>query len=1099
MKARVRIVMAMFALVCGVVQAGAHQDESIAEPAASDALAVLRELAQREAEAPTDTLGRAPAPGGIDTDLAPELRDAGRALDEWIAELAEEMPDPPVPAATNPEDELDAQRLYVAGRMKSLDGDFADAIRDLSTAATLVPAQPDVWLALAEAQSAQGLRTAAIGSLDRAVRLGLRNPDALFNVARERARMGEHRDAARMLAAAWSNDAAHADPALGFVVMGELSAELRALGAQLAASQAAERALDLPERFSEVTRFRMELAALLREAPELRRQTGDTYLRLGRPVDALRAYTIGAPGGLTQTPWPANDLPRIVLATVRAGMPATAGLVVLEPVAEGHAALGEQRRELLVYLAEHAGLRTPLVEAIGSLAGDASVAPTDAARLTLARAAVAGVGDGGQVLAEAIAADPDRVELVDALLGEADSDADRVAVAAALARTNPNRTDLYAARLLASVQRNPDVLDVEVHTDSERLVRAYAALGLGHYGEATGSLDALDPEAPGAALADALIGAQLGDWDRVERGLERTPGDSIARVRALRAAQRFEDAADAAERLLEDGESSLVLRIGLAEILIELGRADDAVRHLRDAIAEDRADPRAYEGLLAIYGPEGQLTDSDAQAQVLQELRDAAPGAQTIRLLSARALAEQGLLAEAERRLTALLDDPDAAPAALATLTQVWRAWGRSEPEVLDRALEMLDTRLLKNPWDDAAETARTTILMELGRPGEAEQLLAARLERGPSVSLSRLREELIRTALGDGARADEMTIARLEAAPPNIDNSLSLAAALAEADPAGARAAFERAFAPEVTFTLGQQRAAAFAMSRVLRVAMRDSDDDAAVAGLAMLERARAAQLALPWDTWHDALHVEASQRGATTETLVDLAGHVLERIESPELARAVVGLYTNDPPPAIATLDELRAELAYRFAATLYAEGHEDASIAVYRLALSYDAAHAWANNDLGYFLVERGESLAEAETLLEHAYAARPDEASIVDSLAWLRYRLGALDDQPGREGAVTLLRRATTELDGRSNATILDHFGDALYRSGDHAGATNAWNRARAAARREVNAMPAGVPSLVRERAEEELVEIEAKLEALEGGEEPAIAPLLEGEG
>ena len=117
------------------------------------------------------------------------------------------------------------------------------------------------------------------------------------------------------------------------------------------------------------------------------------------------------------------------------------------------------------------------------------------------------------------------------------------------------------------------------------------------------------------------------------------------------------------------------------------------------------------------------------------------------------------------------------------------------------------------------------------------------------------------------------------------------------------------------------------------------------------------------------------------------------------------------------------------------------------MYRLALSYDELHAWANNDLGYGMVEDGEDLEEAQRLLEIAHASEPGTASITDSLAWARYAMGIFEDelndegQVVRQGARSLLVEAV-KLDD-SNATIHDHLGDTLWMLERFDEAMSAW--------------------------------------------------------
>jgi tetratricopeptide (TPR) repeat protein len=97
-----------------------------------------------------------------------------------------------------------------------------------------------------------------------------------------------------------------------------------------------------------------------------------------------------------------------------------------------------------------------------------------------------------------------------------------------------------------------------------------------------------------------------------------------------------------------------------------------------------------------------------------------------------------------------------------------------------------------------------------------------------------------------------------------------------------------------------------------------------------------------------------------------------------------------------------------------------------------------HAHAYNALGYSLADRNERLPEAKQLIERALEISPDDYYIVDSMGWVLYRMGDL------KGALAYLRRAW---EGRRDAEIGAHFGEVLWKSGEHAEAQRVWAQAR----------------------------------------------------
>lgn len=117
--------------------------------------------------------------------------------------------------------------------------------------------------------------------------------------------------------------------------------------------------------------------------------------------------------------------------------------------------------------------------------------------------------------------------------------------------------------------------------------------------------------------------------------------------------------------------------------------------------------------------------------------------------------------------------------------------------------------------------------------------------------------------------------------------------------------------------------------------------------------------------------------------------------------------------------------ADLIYEQAMMTEKVGKFDDMEALLRqvIALKPDYHHAY--NALGYSLAERNLRLPEAKQLIEQALKLAPGEPFIVDSLGWVEFRLGNLDE------AARLLRQAHT---GRPDAEIAAHLGEVLWAQG-----------------------------------------------------------------
>jgi len=94
-----------------------------------------------------------------------------------------------------------------------------------------------------------------------------------------------------------------------------------------------------------------------------------------------------------------------------------------------------------------------------------------------------------------------------------------------------------------------------------------------------------------------------------------------------------------------------------------------------------------------------------------------------------------------------------------------------------------------------------------------------------------------------------------------------------------------------------------------------------------------------------------------------------------------------------------------------------------------------NASALNALGYTLLERTNRLDEAETYIRRAHALKPNDPSIMDSLAWVKFKRGDID------GALMDLRRAYAIY---QNDEIAAHLGEVLWVSGQREEARRIWS-------------------------------------------------------
>ncbi len=86
---------------------------------------------------------------------------------------------------------------------------------------------------------------------------------------------------------------------------------------------------------------------------------------------------------------------------------------------------------------------------------------------------------------------------------------------------------------------------------------------------------------------------------------------------------------------------------------------------------------------------------------------------------------------------------------------------------------------------------------------------------------------------------------------------------------------------------------------------------------------------------------------------------------------------------------------ELLYLLAMMLEEDHQQDRALETMQTLLSIQPDHANALNFVGYSLAQRGERLDEAEAMVRKALQQKPGEGYIIDSLGWVYYHRGDLE--------------------------------------------------------------------------------------------------------
>jgi tetratricopeptide (TPR) repeat protein len=154
--------------------------------------------------------------------------------------------------------------------------------------------------------------------------------------------------------------------------------------------------------------------------------------------------------------------------------------------------------------------------------------------------------------------------------------------------------------------------------------------------------------------------------------------------------------------------------------------------------------------------------------------------------------------------------------------------------------------------------------------------------------------------------------------------------------------------------------------------------------------------------------------------------AGRGTEAVSAAEQASKIAG--TNDRKLIAKLMIASAQQTAGKFAE----------SEATLREIITETPRNPIALNNLGYFLLQRGERYGEALTLIEQAVKIDPNNPSYLDSLGWAYFKLDKFD-----EAERYLLRAAGLDF---SSPTIQEHLGDVYKKQGKRDQAKNAWLRA-----------------------------------------------------
>ena len=500
----------------------------------------------------------------------------------------------------------------------------------------------------------------------------------------------------------------------------------------------------------------------------------------------------------------------------------------------------------------------------------------------------------------------------------------------------------------------------------------------------------------------------------------------------------------------------LMFDILLAEIAGQRGELETSVPHYLQA-AENARDPRVAERAVQIASFAKQYPVAERAARRWVELApDDVEARKALTVLALHlgdtdeAIAQLDYLIKASddpeegyNLATALLARDPNKESALATMERLvayhpesphaWMALSRMAVNVnqLDKGLDAVNKALQLSPTLPEAMILKAQILVRLERKAEATQVLEAAVIKHPDNAM--LHFAYGRMLLdGDdleGARQQFGRVVELD--PDNAEGLYSLA--LLELETKQYKAG-DRHLKQLLKLRPDEQNAYYY----LGYSALEQDKDDAALQWYRKVEggdywsqsQLRIAEILVRQGKVGEMQNHMGTLRGMNPDqrvTLYLIEGQVLTDAGLNKEAFDLYGAALQDSPD--------NEELLYAHSLAAEKLGKLEIAERDMRRILKNDPENTRTLNALGYTLADRTDRYQEALTYINRAYAQEPNDPAIIDSLGWVHFRLGNLDE------AQRLLQQAW---DMTGNSEIGAHLGEVMWAQGDREGARRIWD-------------------------------------------------------
>ncbi len=566
--------------------------------------------------------------------------------------------------------------------------------------------------------------------------------------------------------------------------------------------------------------------------------------------------------------------------------------------------------------------------------------------------------------------------------------------------------------------------------------------------------------------------------------------ETFLRARGLESEGKYREAAEAYDLAMKQAPEVNEIRVAFGSMLLDIGMGQRAIGLLEDRedldwygkralalalgqVSTQQAEllPRARAALeealaersddinlqLTLAQVLASLGDSVEAERIVAELRNSMPTSVRLELFHAQLLAQTGRPAEAAEVVFRCSQDPEAvdqcrelriralvnsgqtgaAGAELASWLEADDLDGHLRAAALlmdggrpDRALGLVRKVLAREPDSPGANQMEAMLLVDLRQFAAARPRLKSLLKKNPN-SLELL------LGLAWVEAGDER--GNMEKARGYLDRAWEMVSGDAGSSLAtrvclnGARLEVSRGHptaAREWLARIGDLESAGAQLPFLLAETYRINEDwSGGAAALSRLQPQLARDLRAP------ALALEVEFRmnagdGAAMARLKPLLES--ERLQDVMMALQVMQSLERWSAVEQGSFEALKRfpedrTLAFIRASALERGGRSDEASAIFEAMLEADPSDVDVANYLGYMWADAGKNLDRALEMIRFAVEARPGNSAYLDSLGWVEYRLGRLNE------AERWLQRAV-DLGGEDQGTVVAHLGEVLLELG-----------------------------------------------------------------